>query len=182
MKSQLNIILEDEEIIAALIGLGSNADSEYGARTEVLKLALQELSKLTVRPLVASSFYESEPVDCPPGSPNFVNAVAAIFLPIDTGVEFFYNQLDQLERRLGRERSGVVHEPRVIDLDLLYFGHKSISTRRLMVPHPRVLDRLFVLQPLAEIAPYLVLPGQDLTVIDLLNAMPHRVKVRQMVY
>ena len=181
MKSQPNIILEDEQIIAALIGLGSNVDSEYGACLEVLKLALQELSKLTVRPLVASSFYESEPVDCPPGSPNFVNAVAALFLPIDTDVELFYNQLDQLEGRLGRARSGVVHEPRVIDLDLLYFGHKSISTRRLMVPHPRALDRLFVLQPLAEIAPYLVLPGQDLAVIDLLNAMPCRSEVRQMV-
>ena len=60
MKSQPNIILEDEQIIAALIGLGSNVDSEYGARPEVLKLALQELSKLTVRPLIASSFYESE--------------------------------------------------------------------------------------------------------------------------
>jgi 2-amino-4-hydroxy-6-hydroxymethyldihydropteridine diphosphokinase len=178
MKSQRNITLEDELAITAIIGLGSNLDSTYGDSREVLRLAIKELSSTSLRPVVRSSFYESDPVDCPEGSPRFINAVVAVFLPIDFDGERFHIELQRIEKKLGRRRAGLLHEPRTIDLDLLYFGHKKISTSLLEVPHPRVGERRFVLLPLAEIAPKMVLPGQDLSVIELLQRLPQTQMVR----
>ena len=119
MKSQLNITLEDELTLTAIVGLGSNLGSACGSSLEVLLLAIQALSRTSLKPLVRSSFYESDPVDCPAGSPRFINAVVAVFLPIDSDVEGFHRQLQRIEKRLGRRRAGVLNEPRIIDLDLL---------------------------------------------------------------
>ncbi len=178
MKSQLNITLEDELTLTAIVGLGSNLVSACGSSLEVLLLAIQVLSRTSLKPLVRSSFYESDPVDCPAGSPRFINAVVAVFLPIDSDVEGFHRQLQRIEKRLGRRRAGVLNEPRIIDLDLLYFGHKKISTSLLEVPHPRAKERRFVLLPLAEIASEMVLPGQDLSVMELLHRLPQTPMVR----
>ena len=89
MKSQLNITLEDELTRTAIVGLGSNLGSSCGSSLEVLLLAIQVLSRTSLKPLVRSSFYESDPVDCPAGSPRFINAVVAVFLPIDFDAEGF---------------------------------------------------------------------------------------------
>jgi len=180
MKSQLNITLEDEQNLTAIVGLGSNLDSVYGNSREVLLLAIQALSKISLKSLVRSGFYESDPVDCPAGSPRFLNAVAAVFLPIDFDAERFLSQLQKIESKLGRRRAGVVNEPRIIDLDLLCFGHKKISKSLLEIPHPRAKERRFVLLPLADIAPEMVLPGQDLSVTELLNRLPQTPRVREM--
>ena len=179
MKSQPNIILEDDHTIAAFIGLGSNLDSESGDRSALLKRAICELSRQSIKPIVVSSFYESEPVDCPLGSRNFVNAVAAVFLPIDTDVEAYHGLLCELEEKLGRKRTGIIHEPRTIDLDLLYFGCESVSLKHLEVPHPRALQRRFVMLPLSEIAPELVLPEQTISVLELLSKTPQKPEVCQ---
>ena len=96
----------------------------------------------------------------------------------DFDAEGFHRQLQRIEKRLGRRRAGVLNEPRIIDLDLLYFGHKKISTSVLKVPHPRAKERRFVLLPLSEIASEMVLPGQDLSVIELLNRLPQTPMVR----
>ena len=179
MNSQPDIILEDDQTIAVFIGLGSNLDSEYGDRSVVLKRAIYELSRQSIKPVVVSSFYESEPVDCPLGSRNFVNAVAAVFLPSDTEIVAYHNLLCKLEEKLGRKRRGIINEPRTIDLDLLYFGGESVSLKHLEVPHPRALQRRFVMLPLSEIAPELVLPGQAMSVLELLNKTAQEPEVRQ---
>jgi 2-amino-4-hydroxy-6-hydroxymethyldihydropteridine diphosphokinase len=80
--------------------------------------------------------------------------------------------LQQIEREFGRQPKKVVNEPRPLDLDLLIFGDEVRSSRELKLPHPRVHERRFVLQPLAELAPGLVLPGQTKTVSQLLSELP----------
>ena len=179
MKFRPNITLEDELTVTAIVGLGSNLHSAYGDSGEVLRLAIKALSTSSLKPLVKSSFYETDPVDCPAGSPRFINAVVAVFLPIDFDVECFHSQLQRIEKKLGRRRTSVLNEPRTIDLDLLCFGHKKISTSLLEVPHPRVEERRFVLLPLAEIAPEMILPGQDFSVIELLIRLPQTPLVRR---
>jgi 2-amino-4-hydroxy-6-hydroxymethyldihydropteridine diphosphokinase len=76
-----------------------------------------------------------------------------------------------IERKLGRIVSSERNAPRVVDVDLLYFGQESIVTESLILPHPRIQERRFVLQPLAEIRPDLILPGLSQTVSELLAAL-----------
>ena len=76
-------------------------------------------------------------------------------------------------RRDCRVRSGETNDPRPIDIDLLFFGKKSISSDYLTIPHPRAVKRRFVLEPLAEIAPDLILPGQEFSVVELLSRLPN---------
>ena len=172
MNSQLNTTIEDREVLTSIVGLGSNLESSQGAKFEVILEAVEALDEISLSPCVVSSFYESEPVDCPPGSPEFINMVAAFFLPASSGAREFFSFTQELECRLGRSRSGLVNEPRFIDIDLLFFGNRSISSDSLTIPHPRALERRFVLEPLSEIAPALVLPGQKFSVSQLLCKLP----------
>jgi 2-amino-4-hydroxy-6-hydroxymethyldihydropteridine diphosphokinase len=80
--------------------------------------------------------------------------------------------LQNLEQKFGRRPRKVLNEPRPLDLDLIAFGTQTRATESLTLPHPRAHERRFVLQPLSEIAPELVLPGQSKTVADLLTALP----------
>jgi len=93
----------------------------------------------------------------PQGQPDYLNAVARIETCLEP-LELL-DRLQAIEARLGRERSDEERwGPRLLDLDLLYYGELTIETSRLVVPHPRAEERLFVLEPLAEIAPGLRLP------------------------
>jgi 2-amino-4-hydroxy-6-hydroxymethyldihydropteridine diphosphokinase len=115
---------------------------------------------------LSSAVYETEPVGCEPGAGKFLNAV----------VEFEYEgdparlleQLIEIEEALGRERDHPQNVSRTIDIDLLYCGDQRINGERLQLPHPRLHLRTFVLQPLADIRPDLLLPGEKKTVSDLL--------------
>jgi 2-amino-4-hydroxy-6-hydroxymethyldihydropteridine diphosphokinase len=80
-------------------------------------------------------------------------------------------KLQALEREFGRKPKQVLNEPRPLDLDLIAFGHELRGTNELILPHPRAHQRRFVLAPLAEIAPQLVLPGQTETVTELLAGL-----------
>ena len=91
----------------------------------------------------------------------------------------FFRCVQKLEKKLGRVRSRGINEPRPIDIDLLFFGKKSISSDYLTIPHPRALKRRFVLEPLAEIAPDLILPGQKFSVLELLSRLPKNGWVRK---
>jgi 2-amino-4-hydroxy-6-hydroxymethyldihydropteridine diphosphokinase len=82
--------------------------------------------------------------------------------------EAFLEKLQQIENDLGRTRSGLKNEARKLDLDLIAFGQEIRNTPKLLLPHPRVLLRRFVLEPLAEIAPEFILPGQTQNVAQLL--------------
>jgi 2-amino-4-hydroxy-6-hydroxymethyldihydropteridine diphosphokinase len=134
----------------AYIGLGAN----LGDREENLRAALERLAELG--PLRVSSFRETDPVGVT-DQPRFVNAVAE--LETGLGARDLLERLLEIERQLGRDRSGEERwGPRTIDLDLLLYGGDVIDEPGLSVPHPRLAERRFVLEPLHELNPGLVLP------------------------
>ncbi len=119
-------------------------------------------------PLLISSLWQTSPVDCPPGSPKFVNAVVGLVPRQGETPESLLAKLQSLEREFGRQHTGIRNAPRPLDLDLIAFGTETRATKELTLPHPHAWQRRFVLQPLSEIAPALVLPGQSKTVAELL--------------
>ncbi|MBI2962085.1 MAG: 2-amino-4-hydroxy-6-hydroxymethyldihydropteridine diphosphokinase [Betaproteobacteria bacterium] len=138
---------------AAFIGLGANV----GRPREQLDAAIAALGRFPRSQLLAaSSFYASAPQGHAE-QPDFINAVAKL----ETGLEprALLEALLALERASGRERS-FRGAPRTLDLDLLLYGEKLIAEPDLLVPHPRMHERAFVLMPLAEIAPRCVIPGR----------------------
>lgn len=143
----------------AYVSLGANLESRVGSPVQTLHAAMESLVLLSRGPLLVSSVWESTPLDCPPGSPRFFNAVAAL-LPHEQSPEELLLALQQIENRLGRVRSGVSNAPRTLDLDLLAWGEVARSGALLTLPHPRMHERRFVLEPLLEIAPDFVVPGQ----------------------
>lgn len=151
----------------AYVALGSN----IGDPVSNVQRALERLEALSVRPLVRSTLWRSQPVDCPPGSPDFVNAVVGLAPRRGETPETLLEKLRTLEKEFGRLPKQVLNEPRPLDLDLIAWGDKRRRGKTLTLPHPRAHLRKFVLQPLAEIAPDLVLPGQTETVFQLLAGM-----------
>ena len=144
------------------VGLGSN----LGDRIAQLRRALEAMAALAETDLVrVSSYYDSEPVG-DPGEPHYLNAVAELSTTLSAHRLLWNLQL--IETRLGRPRSGRAG-PRVIDLDLLYYGGEVIREPGLEVPHPRLLERDFVLVPLAELDPMWVDPRLGLRICDLLR-------------
>jgi 2-amino-4-hydroxy-6-hydroxymethyldihydropteridine diphosphokinase len=146
------------------VGLGSNLGDRLG-NLRAARKAILGLSKVKP-PILSSAVYETEPVDCEPAAEKFLNAV----------VEFDYEgrpanlleQLIRIEEALGRKRDHPKNVSRAIDIDLLYCGACSIEDERLRLPHPRMHLRKFVLQPLADVRPHLILPNQKRTVRELL--------------
>jgi 2-amino-4-hydroxy-6-hydroxymethyldihydropteridine diphosphokinase len=138
--------------VTAYLALGSN----LGDRREYLNRALQALHERTgVVVRQVSSYCETAPVGGPPGQGDFLNAAAE--LQTELAPDDLLRVLLDIEQKLGRVR-GVRHGPRTIDLDLLLYGELVLSGADLIVPHPRLHERLFVLQPLAEIAPNVIHP------------------------
>lgn len=132
---------------------------------------MDQLALLSRKPLLRSSLWQTTPVDCPPGSPTFVNAVIALFpLPEENSWSLLTKML-AMEKEFGRRQKVVRNEPRRLDLDLITFGDEVSSRPELILPHPRAHERRFVLQPLNEIAPNLTLPGHRRTVAQLLAAL-----------
>lgn len=138
---------------AAYIGLGAN----LGEPAEQVRSALAALGALAgLRLVAASSLYRSAPVGYA-AQPDFVNAVAEIITLLDPAP--LLAELLAIERRLGRART-FPNAPRTLDLDLLLYADRIIEEPGLVVPHPRMHERAFVLAPLLEIAPDLVIPGR----------------------
>ena len=171
MNSPVNITLEAADSITVIIGLGANLPSGIGSPFETLKQAI-EILKSEHSLLACSSFYQAEAVDCPPGSADFINAVIALRLDIDYSPGELLDFLKDLERKFGREDSAFPNTPRPLDLDILCFGRLVESSSRLTIPHPRASQRRFVMEPLAEIAPDLILPGETVSARKLLETLP----------
>ena len=134
------------------IALGSN----LGDRYSTLSAAVRRLrAEPGLRVVATSEFYETAPVNCPPGSGGFLNAVVAVETERDP--HELLQLLLRVERQFGRVRSEP-NSPRTLDLDLVFYGDIVIATPELTVPHPRMHERAFVLVPLAEIAPDAVHP------------------------
>jgi 2-amino-4-hydroxy-6-hydroxymethyldihydropteridine diphosphokinase len=151
----------------AYVAVGSN----LGSPRENVACAMDRLQQLSDEPVLRSSLYETDPVDCPPGSPRFANAAVALVARTGETPESLHAKLQAIEHEFGREPKQVHNEARPLDLDLIAFGNETRLTPQLVVPHPRAHQRRFVLEPLAEIAPELVLPGQTATVARLLKAL-----------
>ena len=131
--------------VLAAIGLGAN----LGDAVSTLQQAIRDIAALPgVMLQAASGFYGSQPVAA--SGPDFVNAVIQVLT--QHSAETLLHRLQTLELAAGRERP-YPNAPRTLDLDLLLYGNAQIDSPRLTVPHPRMLERAFVLVPLAEIAP-----------------------------
>jgi 2-amino-4-hydroxy-6-hydroxymethyldihydropteridine diphosphokinase len=139
----------------AYVGLGSN----LGDREATLRAALEELDAHPAVELAAvSSLIDTEPVGYL-DQPRFLNGVAA--LETELSPRALLGLLLEVERRFGRRREGAPRQgPRTLDLDLLLYGEAEIHEPGLRIPHPRLQERLFVLRPLAELAPGLEVPGK----------------------
>jgi len=138
-------------VVPAFVGLGAN----LGDRRRTIEDAIDALRTLARSRLVARSRLWSSPPQDATG-PDYLNAAARV----DTALEPFelLAALQALERRFGRTRP-YRNAPRTLDLDLLLWGDRTIGAPGLVVPHPRLHERAFVLRPLAEIAPDQVIPG-----------------------
>ena len=148
----------------AYVALGSN----LGDSREVLERAIRRLQEIGEGPVRSSSFWRTTPVDCPPGSGAFLNAVVSLKPQEKETPEGLLRKLQALEKEFGRMPKKVMNEARPLDLDLIVFGSETRNSEELVLPHPRAHLRRFVLEPLNEIAPDLIFPGQKKTVRELL--------------
>jgi 2-amino-4-hydroxy-6-hydroxymethyldihydropteridine diphosphokinase len=138
--------------VSAYIGLGAN----LGDARAALRAAVEALGALPQTSLLAcSSVYRTAPIDS--SGPDYFNAVAAVRTRLSPQV--LLARLLAIELQHGRERP-YRNAPRTLDLDLLLYGHETLDTPTLTLPHPRMHERAFVLLPLAEIAPQVHIPGR----------------------
>ena len=158
----------------AYIGLGSNLDSRFGDRAANLQEALRRLALDRVWVERTSRIWETAPQDVL-DQPYFLNQVAEIqttFMPHQ-----LLNYVKRIERDMGRnqEQARLAPKgPRIIDLDILFYGKAIVSSPGLEIPHPSVQDRKFALGPLAELAPNLRHPVLGQTIQDLLTGVNHQ--------
>lgn len=153
-------------VVPVCIGLGSN----LGNRSEELNAGIAFLRSLAEdHKVLEGPRIETKPVDCPPGSPPFLNSIAEI--RIET-VEFpplnLFGCLEDFEIERGRSPIRDVNAPRPLDLDIIYYGNERFDQMGLIIPHRRAHQRRFVLEPLAALHPEMILPGQAKTVQQLL--------------
>ena len=149
------------------IALGSNVGNRLSHLTEGKKrlLKLHEGAEIAL----VSRVYETEPVDCAPGTASFLNAVLEIESSLDP--LDLLDRTQRIESDLGRPAVREKNSPRMLDVDLLYIDEKKFDSERLILPHPHATERHFVMMPLCEIRPGLVWPGVTQTVSDLLASL-----------
>ena len=148
----------------AYIGIGANLGNRY----ETVARALELLARRPgVEVLQVSTLRETEPVGYA-DQPRFLNGAAAVETELDPRA--LLDELLAVESELGRTRDGPRFGPRTIDLDLLIYGDREVSEPGLTVPHPRLDERAFALEPLAELDPELEIPGRG-RVEDLLRGL-----------
>lgn len=149
------------------VALGSN----LGDRLSNLRAARRAIGGLSAvkPPVISSAVYETKPVDCEPGAEKFLNAVVEFDYENEPGA--LLEQFISIEEKLGRKRDHARNASRTIDMDLLYCGDRRVQGEKLQLPHPRLHLRTFVLRPLADIRPDLVIPGQTKTVRALLEQL-----------
>ena len=156
------------------IALGSNLGDRLAqmAAARDFVLAMHEGSRAPL----CSGLYETDPVDCAPGTDPFLNAVVEIDTSMDPGA--CLAKLRDYEQSAGRAEFHERNSPRAIDLDLLYMDDVRSDTPALQLPHPRMTERRFVLPPLADIRPDLVLTAEPRTIAALLAWLPAAPAVR----
>jgi 2-amino-4-hydroxy-6-hydroxymethyldihydropteridine diphosphokinase len=154
----------------AFVALGSN----LGDSRRIILDAMMRLQNFSDSPILKSSLWQTSPVDCPPESPKFLNAVVGLIPSQNETPESLLKKLRELEVEFGRAPKTILNEPRALDLDLIAFGNEIRNSPELILPHSRAHLRKFVLQPLSEIASELILPNQTKMVSQLLDELKNR--------
>jgi 2-amino-4-hydroxy-6-hydroxymethyldihydropteridine diphosphokinase len=160
-----------------LIGIGGNLESaRFGPPRDTLSAALAALEEKRVRILARSGWYRTEPV---PRSdqPWFINGVAS--LATELGAQDLLTVLQATERRFGRVR-GETNAPRILDLDILDYQGEVMNATSLVLPHPRLHERRFVLMPIADIAPDWRHPILGLTAAELLAQLSSEQQIERL--
>jgi 2-amino-4-hydroxy-6-hydroxymethyldihydropteridine diphosphokinase len=147
-----------------LIGIGSNR----GDSVRIVRDSMERLRAFAGAGFRQSSLWRTSPVDCPPDSGDFVNAVVAFESAAGLTPDALLAALKTLEREFGRAAAPIRNAPRELDLDLLVFGDERRATSAFMLPHPRATERRFVMAPAAEVAPDFRWPAANATVVELL--------------
>lgn len=155
MKAKLNKIA---------IALGGN----LGNSEAVFRFAISELSKNGVRNIKMSALLKSKPENCPPDSPDFNNA-ALIGKWAGSAGELL-ELCQKIEIAAGRPETHGFNAPRILDLDIILFGNEIVNTPNLQIPHPRAASRIFVLEPLAALAPNWAFPDIKKTIKQILQS------------
>ena len=162
--------------IEAGLSLGSNLEDRV-ASLRAARDAIAAIPEVTL--LASAPIYETEPVGVPEefAQANFYNTILIVGTSLDA--HKLFRHVQSVETALGRKRTFRQNTPRNIDVDLIYYDGQTIRSGGLVIPHPRWTKRRFVLQPLADVRGYLVLPGHDRRVRDILAALPPGQDVQQ---
>jgi 2-amino-4-hydroxy-6-hydroxymethyldihydropteridine diphosphokinase len=155
----------------AFIALGSNIGNRYDYLTEAIK---QLESHLEIKLVNISSIYETDPVGYE-DQDLFLNMVIEVMTSLCA--DELLDICLKLELTLGRKRE-IVWGPRTIDLDILLYNQENIETEKLIIPHPRMLERNFVMIPLSEIKPDIIIPNTDKPLEALIKELPNKEGVR----
>jgi 2-amino-4-hydroxy-6-hydroxymethyldihydropteridine diphosphokinase len=157
---------------AVFVALGANLPSD-GISPEIMVRRAAEALIASHGGGRLSPLFRTTPVDCPPGSPDFVNAVVALPARPGSSPEALHRELLALETAAGRPTvdARAKNAPRPLDLDLLAYGTERRTDAALTIPHPRCHERRFVLEPWAALAPEFEIPGRG-KVSELLQALP----------
>ena len=145
------------------VALGANLKGKFGSTEALLEAALERMDAVGLRVLARSTWWRS--ASWPdPSMPDYLNGV--VIVETRLGPQRLLGVLREIEAAFGRER-GQVNAPRTLDLDLIAYGRDTMAVADLVLPHPRAADRLFVMGPLAEIAPDWIHPTLGRTAADL---------------
>jgi 2-amino-4-hydroxy-6-hydroxymethyldihydropteridine diphosphokinase len=155
--------------VRGYLGLGSNVGDSLGN----LRAALEALERRGIAVVASSSVYETAPQGEILDQPDFLNACVAI--DTELGPLELLDECKAVERELGREPGATRHSPRPIDVDVLLLGDIELVTDRLRLPHAEILSRRFVLEPLLELDPDLVLPDGTVAADALAGVLDQRV-------
>ncbi len=157
-----------------MLSLGSN----QGDRLEWLNQASEALNICPgIRVLDRSPVYETEPVDVPSVFADRLYLNKILIVTTTLKPEVFSSAIHEIEHQLGRMRERTLNLPRTLDIDIITLGNLRSDSPSLTLPHPRARVRRFVLQPLADLRPDLILPGEHLTVTELLRSLPETPRV-----
>lgn len=152
------------------IALGANLGDDLLEQLKKARTLIRPFHKGTDADFLQSPIYKTTPVNCPEGSPDFYNAV--IEMEWTKSPELLLEVLSSIEHYMGRDRTLKRNAKRPIDLDILYVGDEECEEFALTLPHPRMVERRFVMQPLADICPDTSIVGTGKTVKEILAQLP----------